>query len=149
MSTHFRVGVLLLGAIAASCSSGEQKRPAAQAAAAAPITVEDLANATYTGFHEPPPVTLVNGKWVGPPYEEGSAVHPEIRLERDLTRSGDLDGDGTPEAVAFLTATGGVTGAFDMVDADWGNAFPWTLVQRSNEVVFKYGGFIYLPAVVR
>ena len=74
-------------------------------------TLEELKNTTYKGFKEVKgPVTLVNGKWEGEPYEKGVASRPEVTLVGDFRLTGDLDGDGTDEAVVLLNLTTGGTG---------------------------------------
>jgi len=54
------------------------------------------------------------------------------------------------EEFPFLIADGGVSGSFltqyldDMIDS-----YLWSLVQRSNEVLVRLNGFLYLPEVLR
>lgn len=85
----------------------------ASAPTAGPPTLEELKNATYQGFEEPDgPVTLVDGKWEGEPYEEGGATVPTVSLIRDFHVLVDLDGDGEDEAVVLIEEAPGGTGRF-------------------------------------
>ena len=94
-----------LGAVTAclaACSA-----PSTRAVTTAPPTAEDVRNATVAGLFEKP-VTLSDGRWVGEPYVAGGAARPTAGVIADLSLTGDLDGDGTGETVAFLwSATGG------------------------------------------
>lgn len=73
----------------------------------------ELKNSTYKGFEEPVgPVTLVNGRWEGKPYDEGGTSRPVITLAGDVVITGDLDGDRKKEAVVLLNADTGGTGRF-------------------------------------
>lgn len=52
--------------------------------------------------------------------------------------------------VPFLTAGGGISGAFDTVgDDDMIDDWKWVLVQRANEILVRLGGHTFLPAVFR
>jgi heat shock protein HslJ len=87
--------------------------PPAAGAADAP-TLAELEDATYRGLEEPKgPVTLVNGRWEGSPYAPGGAARPTVTFGRDFRVTGDLDGDGAPEAVVLLAQGSGGSGAFD------------------------------------
>jgi heat shock protein HslJ len=72
-------------------------------------TIDELKNATYTGVGGlMAAVTLHDGRWAGKPAVAGGASIPLVELAGDLRVTGDLDGDGQPEAVAVLTfSTGG------------------------------------------
>jgi len=74
-------------------------------------TAAELANATYTGFEEGP-VTLVEGRWEGEPYEEGGASRPSAGLVEDFALAGDLSGDGSNEAAVLIWRSGGGSGTF-------------------------------------
>jgi hypothetical protein len=80
------------------------------------LTSEELANATYLGTEEGP-VSLVNGRWEGEPYEEGGAARPSVGLADDFQLSGDLNGDGADEAVVLLWQSAGGSGTFNYVAA--------------------------------
>jgi heat shock protein HslJ len=70
-----------------------------------------LRSATYDGIGEAGhPVTLVGGRWTGPPFAKGSAVAPGVVLVEHFRLTGDLDGDGTQEAVVLLAGSGGGSG---------------------------------------
>ena len=74
-------------------------------------TIAELENATYTGI-EDGAVTLSNGHWEGPPWQEGAASIPQVDLVRDIYFTGDLDGDGKNETAAILWQNSGGTGTF-------------------------------------
>jgi heat shock protein HslJ len=74
-------------------------------------TAAELANATYTGVEEGP-VTLVEGRWQGEPYEEGGASRPSAGLVEDFSLAGDLNGDGLNEATVVLWQSSGGSGTF-------------------------------------
>ena len=74
-------------------------------------TIAELENATYTGI-EDGAVTLSNGHWEGPPWEEGAASIPQVDLAGDMHFTGDLDGDGKHETAAILWQNSGGTGNY-------------------------------------
>jgi len=74
-------------------------------------TATELANATYTGFEEGP-ITLVEGRWEGEPYEEGGASRPSAGLVEDFSLVGDLNDDGSNEAAVLVWRSGGGSGTF-------------------------------------
>ncbi len=98
--------VLCFSAVACGRGAG----PTETVPAATP-TREQVANATFTGIL-PGTVTLENGSYTGPPAEPGAATRPTVQLIAELEPTGDLDGDGVPEAVALLTANTGGSGVF-------------------------------------
>jgi heat shock protein HslJ len=55
-------------------------------------------------------VKLVDGRWTGRPYGKGSASRPVVSLVGDLRVIGDLDNDGTDDAVVLLNYVPGGTG---------------------------------------
>jgi hypothetical protein len=70
-----------------------------------------MASATYLGFDESP-LTLVEGHWEGQPaFEEATSV-PRVDLATAFGITGDLNGDGTDEAVALLHYSFGGSGVF-------------------------------------
>jgi len=74
-------------------------------------TLKELKNASYSGFEGlKSPVKLVDGIWKGRPYNKSSAVRPMINLVGDLRVIGDLDGNGTKDAVVLLDYAPGGTG---------------------------------------
>ena len=77
-------------------------------------TLAELRNATYTGT-EAGPINLSNGTWEGKPYVEGGASRPRAGLVDNAYYTGDLDGDGTEEAVVILWQHGGGTGEYTYV----------------------------------
>ncbi len=106
----------MLALLGCQPQSGESPQPAdgrVAAPTAGPPTLEELKNATYRGFEEPAgPVTLVDGKWEGEPYQEGGATLPTVSFIRDFHVLGDLDGDGVDEAVVLIEEAPGGTGRF-------------------------------------
>ena len=84
--------------------------PGASSAEPAP-TLKELKNASYSGIEGlKGPVKLINGRWRGSPYKKGSASRPVVTLVGDLRVIGDLDGDGTDDAVVLLNYAPGGTG---------------------------------------
>ena len=74
-------------------------------------TLKELKNTTYNGFEgHRGTVTLADGRWEGKPYVEGGASRPEVYFVRDFRLIGDVDGDGTDEAVVLLGESSGGTG---------------------------------------
>ena len=74
-------------------------------------TLKEIKNASYSGIEGlKGSVKLVDGKWKGRPYKKGSASRPVVSLVGDFRITGDLDGDGTDEAVVLLNYAPGGTG---------------------------------------
>ena len=97
---HSCIGLLVL---CLTACSGASMRPAATL----PPTLDDVSNATVLGLFDEA-VMLRNGHWEGEPYVAGGASRPRAGVIDDLWVTGDLDGDGNGEMVAFLwSATGG------------------------------------------
>jgi hypothetical protein len=86
---------------------------AGQAVPAAP-TAEQLKNATYKGV-EDAPVSLKDGVYEGEPFRGGGAMRLRVGLQAAGVVTGDLDGDGVPEAVALLWKSSGGSGVFTYV----------------------------------
>lgn len=74
-----------------------------------PPTFEALSNMTYTGIYDDA-ITLKDGHWAGEPYASGGASRPRVRIVKDFMLTGDLNGDGSNEVAAILTASTGGTG---------------------------------------
>ena len=117
--THSPYSVAVASFVIASCqAAGDDAaglaaaRPDAPQAAERAPTLHELKNATYSGFEDLESVTLVDGVWEGDPYTEDSPLRPEVVLLRDLRITGDVDGDGTDEAVVLLNFALGGTGQF-------------------------------------
>jgi heat shock protein HslJ len=73
-------------------------------------TLKELKNASYSGIEGlKGPVKLVDGKWKGRPHKKGSASRAVVNFVRDFHMIGDLDGDGTDEAVVLLNYAPGGT----------------------------------------
>ena len=74
-------------------------------------SLKELKNASYSGIEGLKGVVkLVDGTWKGRPYGKGSASRPVVSLVADLRVIGDLDGDGTDDAVVLLNYAPGGTG---------------------------------------
>lgn len=74
----------------------------------APMLAE-LLNATYAGIVAEP-ISLSSGGWEGEPYAGGGASRPRVGLAEDVYFTGDINGDGVPEAVVILWQSSGGTG---------------------------------------
>jgi heat shock protein HslJ len=74
-----------------------------------------LAGALVSGIEEPgfdadSAVWLADGQWQGEPFAPGAAVRPRLMLLPNLMQSADLDGDGSGETIALLSASSGGSG---------------------------------------
>ena len=97
------------GLLSLACVSG-LSLPLPSSAESAP-TLKELKNGSYSGIEGlKGPVKLVDGRWRGRPYKKGSASRPVVTFVDDLRITGDLDGDGTDDAVVFLNYAPGGTG---------------------------------------
>src|ERR1700752_459743 len=99
-------GLLSLAFVSEAFSSQVTRASAMQAP-----TLKELKNASYSGIEGlKGSVKLVDGKWKGGPYGKGSASRPVVSLVGDLRMTGDLDGNGTDDAVVLLNHAPGGTG---------------------------------------
>jgi heat shock protein HslJ len=74
-------------------------------------TLKELKNASYSGIEGlKSPIKLADGRWKGIPYKKGSASRPVVSLAGDFRVTGDLDADGTDDAVVVLNHAPGGTG---------------------------------------
>ena len=115
--------LFMLPAVVVSCSStashqgyestatSEPQRDVAPVASTEPPRLEAVANATYHGIYETS-VHLVNGRFEGKPFLEGGVSRPTVQLIGGVFETGDLDGDGSDEAVVLLVENSGGTGSF-------------------------------------
>jgi heat shock protein HslJ len=115
MNRAFIAGVLLL-VVLSGCSrqsdhdaEGDTRQSTVAVHIGSPV-MDELVNLSYSGVRDEP-VTLVDGRWEGEPYEEGAASRPVVGLVKDFYLHGDLDGNGTNEAVVILWATDAGTGS--------------------------------------
>jgi heat shock protein HslJ len=114
-STLTRIAVLaaplaVLGLSA--CGKKETAAPPVAEAGPPPTpTLDQLKGATISGVFEQP-VTLVDGKYDGPPPAPGAASHPTLMLWEPAVVFGDMDGAPGSEAVAMLSANSGGSGEF-------------------------------------
>jgi heat shock protein HslJ len=95
--------------VAGTTADGAEADEAGSAAAFTP-SVEQLRSATYRGIGDLDGVTLTRGEWQGEPLVEGGAAARRVILIEELVVNGDLDRDGTAEAVAGLSFSSGGTG---------------------------------------
>ncbi len=107
----------ILGALilCIGCGGADTSSPSGTALSTAdPPTLDELRNLTYTGLgDDSATVTLNDGRWEGAPYvEEGGASRPRVDAVGGLRLVGDLDADGSDEAVALLAEHGAGTGEF-------------------------------------
>jgi heat shock protein HslJ len=76
------------------------------------LTLDQLRNASYQGIYDTP-VRLIDGKYEGPPFQPGGTSRPEVILVDKLVARGDLDGDGSDEAVVLLNENSAGSGRQD------------------------------------
>ena len=107
--------IAALGLGLAGCLPGASEGTEESAPDGAP-TSEQLANATYKGVYEET-VRLQGGSWEGEPFEPEGAARPSLRLLDGPPATGDLDGDGTREAVVLLSESSGGSGSYLYVAA--------------------------------
>src|SRR5262245_46550222 len=83
-------------------SEAHPSEPTKASALQAP-NLKELKNAQYSGIEGlKSSIKLVDGRWRGRPYKQGSATRPVVNLVGDLRVIGDLTGDGTEDAVVVL-----------------------------------------------
>ena len=112
--TLLACGATLMVAACQPRSEAPRAEPQALRAPLGAPTLEDLKNATYVGLQDlSGPVTLKGGRWDGEPFEPGAASRPSVVLAPGFRLTGDLDGDGTEEAVVVLAHSSGGSGTFD------------------------------------
>jgi hypothetical protein len=87
-----------------SCSGPQAER-------SHPFPVDRLGDMVYQGTQSGP-VQLVAGIWQGAPYDPEGATRPEVDLAGGDPLLGDLDGDGSDDAVVVLTEQLGGSGIF-------------------------------------
>ncbi len=99
--------ILMAAVVAAVVVASGQPAPAAP-------TADQLKNATYRGIYDEP-ITLKDGAYEGKPFRPGSPMRPRAGLLPGTLVTGDLTGDGRPEAVVLLWKASGGSGAFTYV----------------------------------
>lgn len=114
VSLRISITVTLIAIVCACQPTDDRAQPVSATAqlGAGPPSLSALQNATYHGIAEEP-VTLVDGEWRGEPFVEGGAATPRVGLVRDFRLTGDLNGDGSEEAVVLLWSNWGGSGTFD------------------------------------
>ena len=73
-----------------------------------------VGNLLYQGIYDQP-VQLKDGVYDGAPFQPGAAARPRVTLVRELSASGDLDGDGKEDTAVLLTESSGGSGVFTYV----------------------------------
>lgn len=112
MKRTLLVPALLL--VMAACRAGTDADLAAAEIVTEPPSLQELANAEYSGIEESA-VRLVDGQWQGQPYAEGGASRPSVGLAKGFGLYGDVDGDGEAEAIVLLWTSSGGSGTFDYI----------------------------------
>ena len=113
--------LLVLSACVAPVAPAEPAQAPSDGQMSAPVdspelTIEQLANATYSGIYEEP-ITLTDGRYEGEPFVEGGAARPTVQLIRGTVIYGDLNGDGVNDAAMVLVENSGGSGVFNYVGA--------------------------------
>jgi len=110
--------LLSLLVAAVSCGEGGRAGPRGEPEADSPPALgtpsaQEIAAGVFQGISGiDEPVTLHDGRWEGPPYVEGGASRPVVRLMDQPRVEHDFDGDGRDEVVVILMSTLGGTGTF-------------------------------------
>jgi hypothetical protein len=106
--------LVLTLAMSTSCRSNDGAKYASdETQTRATPTIEELGSATYHGLEGiDHPVTLVDGRWEGEPFVPGAASRPTVHLVRGSRLTGDVDGDGSDEAVVLLGHNSGGSGEY-------------------------------------
>ncbi|MFZ9406948.1 MAG: META domain-containing protein [Burkholderiaceae bacterium] len=87
--------------------------PAASAVQPERLTLSALKNTSYSGITDlTGSVRLQAGAWQGKPPDPSSASVPRVVFLGNLVARGDLNGDGTDDAVVMLASNYGGTGVF-------------------------------------
>jgi heat shock protein HslJ len=102
----WRIASLAPALVFAACGRGHDGDRSATT-----IAFEDAANTTYEGIYEEP-IALEHGRWEGEPFAPDGATRASVVLLERLWVSGDLDGDGAPEAVVLLSESSGGSGSY-------------------------------------
>lgn len=93
--------------------ASDSPKPTAVDAVVAPSpSMDELANAVFTGIQDAA-VQLVDGRWEGEPFVEGGASAPVVGLVQGFHLNGDLTGDGLEETAVILWTSSGGSGTFD------------------------------------
>ena len=110
-----RVVAILGLAVLAGCAGKDAAAPPEAAGPAAaqpePPTRDQLLSATVAGVL-PQPVTLIDGRYEGPPAQAGAASRSSVVLMQPTVQFGDVDGVPPREAIALLAVDTGGSGAF-------------------------------------
>jgi heat shock protein HslJ len=109
--------IAVLATTSVSCRQGgttAEDESAATTAAAKPTgppSLDKIANATISGIYDEP-VQLHGGKYEGDPFVPGGASRPRVGLIEGFLLAGDLNGDGSEEAVVMPWESSGGSGTF-------------------------------------
>jgi D-alanyl-D-alanine carboxypeptidase len=104
---------------------------------AADALLDTLRNLTYPGPFPDDSITLTGGRGF---YDDGSSGEPYVRLIDQMLVTGDLDGDGTQDALTLLEDNSSGTGRFVFLTAvldALGNPQPTTAVMLGDRIGVK------------
>ena len=93
-------------------ATAQQLSTTAAPAETSVLTIDQLANATYTGIYDDQEVTLTDGQYEGEPFVEGGASRPTVNFNPNDVAFGDLNGDGVEDAAVLLSENSGGSGTF-------------------------------------
>lgn len=110
------LSVLVIAALATtSLSCGQNQTPAGEDTAATepagPPSLDEIANSTISGIYDEP-IQLQGGKYEGEPFDPDGASRPMVGLVEGFLLTGDLNGDGSEEAVVMPLESSGGSGTF-------------------------------------
>ncbi|MCB0173146.1 MAG: LysM peptidoglycan-binding domain-containing protein, partial [Anaerolineae bacterium] len=91
-------------------ATAQQLSTTAAPAETSVLTIDQLANATYTGIYDDQEVTLTDGQYEGEPFVEGGASRPTVNFNPNDVAFGDLNGDGVEDAAVLLSENSGGSG---------------------------------------
>ena len=95
---------------AAHLSCGGRDTPRQSPTRFAPLTHDDIANASVRGIYEQP-VRLRDGAFLGEPLVADGAARRRVALVDNLQTTADVDGDGHDETIVLLVESSGGTGS--------------------------------------
>lgn len=107
---------LVIAALATtSLHCGQSQTPAggdtAATEPAGPPSLDEIANSTISGIYDEP-VQLQGGSYEGEPFDPEGSSRPRVGLVEGFLLTGDLNGDGSEEAVVMPWESSGGSGTF-------------------------------------
>jgi heat shock protein HslJ len=109
--TRWQIGLPLLAGIAVVAAAVGDPGEGSETGSGLAPSWEELANFTFEGVY-PRPVRLTDGRWEGDPFVPDGASRPSLEIADPVLVTGDLDGDGSDEAVVLLMQASGASGLF-------------------------------------